>query len=122
MASVSPRELLAQLEEFVEVLAMPAELQRSWANDHNAPIDELVLQLLDAVPGWFARLRASGLIDDGDELALLRLRVQFDAVMSGRENLFSDWQAVADAPEWQRTRDLASVALASIRRPSSQKQ
>lgn len=37
--------------------------RRSWASEHNMPIDELMLQYFDMVPGWLPRLREARVID-----------------------------------------------------------
>jgi hypothetical protein len=117
----SPEESLAQLTEHVAILSAPANKQEIWANEHNLPIDELMLQFFDMVPGWLPRLQAAGVIDSSDELALLRLRVHFDSVMLGRTNLFTKWDTVRDALEWQRVRDLAEAALTSIQRSAAER-
>jgi len=113
----SPSQLLDQLVETVELLAATAEEQRVWSVDHKVPIDELMQGFTDIVPMWINRLREGHAINDEGELALLRLRVQFDAYMTHRPDLFQNWQVVADSSEWGRVRDLAQQALRALEEP-----
>lgn len=105
---------MEQLKERVAILAAPVDEQREWAHDHGYPIDELMQSFTDVVPMYFGRLRSEGVMDDRDELVLLRLRVYFDATMVGRKELFQEWDAVANAPEWQRVRELARQVLETL--------
>jgi hypothetical protein len=114
MAEISERQLLAQLREIVELLAAPAADQERWLADHRFPVDELALQLADAVPMWFARLANAGLLT---QLADQALRKLDDALgsFSGPTNadLWTE-DALYSANQWQRVRDLALRALAQL--------
>jgi hypothetical protein len=114
MVEISERQLLDQLREFVELLAAPAADQERWLVGHRVPVDELALQLADAVPQWFPRLSKAGLLTEDAKEALLEL----DAALSsfgGRANapLWTD-DALYVADQWQRVRDLASRALLQL--------
>jgi hypothetical protein len=49
MAKISERQLLAQLQESVVLLAAAVEQER-WLAGQRYPVEELALQLSDAVP------------------------------------------------------------------------
>lgn len=112
--------LFNQVVDSVSVLASPAESQEEWARTGSWPKQEMRLQLADAVPGWFPRLREDCLIDSFDEEALRRLNDHLTS-MASQPELFRTWSAVRDAPEWQEARALAAAALASLRRPLEEK-
>lgn len=114
---ISASELLSQLTGFLVILGSPADQQRAWAEERGVPIDEMMIQFLDAVPAWIPRLRDNHLVDDQDELTLLRVRVQFDDSMRGRTHLFQHWSEVATSGAWERVRELAKAALDSLYRP-----
>lgn len=119
MTEISPKELLAQLEEDVALIAADPREQEAWAERRNVPAEEIALQFYDAVPLWFPRLRENGLIDGADERALADLNRYLENVQG---NLFFDGPSVRDsAPEWETVRRLAARALASLRRPMSEK-
>lgn len=108
--------LLNQIVDLVSLLASPVEAQQDWATAGGWPKEEMRLQLDDAVPDWFPRLREDRLIDSLDEEALRRLSDQLTSMASDRE-LFHSWSAVREAPEWQEVRVRAAAALTSLRRP-----
>jgi hypothetical protein len=124
MPGISPEELLAQLDEIIALfLAAPRE-QNRWVDETNVPAEEMALQFYDTMPFWLNRLQECGLTDEADETALRELFEYVQGVQSqlfiDREHFVGGWY-VTDAPEWQRVRELATVALASLRRPNSEK-
>jgi hypothetical protein len=74
----------------------------------------MILQFFDFVPGWLSELRDAEVVDDADELAILRLYVYLNQ-MRGRSDLLEKWSAVADAPEWRKVRELSVSALTCLR-------
>jgi hypothetical protein len=74
--------LLAQLREMIELLAPSAGTQVSWLIEQRYPVDELALQLDDAVPAWFSRLRQHQLLPQGAATALVDLRHLLGAIRS----------------------------------------
>lgn len=114
MAEISERQLLAQLRESVELLAAPAADQEHWLADQRFPVDELALQLEDAVACWFPRLSNAQLLADEVQRMLVEL---LDALgdFSGPANaaLWTE-EALYSADEWQHVRDLARRALVEL--------
>ena len=60
------QHLLEQAEDETE--------QEAWADRTGFPVDEIILQLADMVPGWFPRLQEHHLLDESQEQELLALR------------------------------------------------
>lgn len=115
---ISAEELLAQLDEEVALLVASTEEQESWARRTGFPTEEIALQLYDSVPGWLDRLRQNRLIDSADERSIAEL---IDYMKATQTQLFKDGPFVTSAPEWQKVRELASIALQALRRPLSEK-
>jgi hypothetical protein len=111
---ITARELLNQLREAVELLAAPGDEQERWLIQHRMPVDELALQLDDAVPGWFPRLAGAGLLDPKAEASLRALDAELGR-FSGPQNA-SLWteEALYDATEWTNVRTLAARALSTL--------
>jgi len=114
MPEISVEQLLGQLREFVELLAAPAATQEAWLKKGRWPVDELAMQLDDAVPAWFPRLTEAGLLSAKAQQVLVVLLAALDD-FSGRQNA-ALWtkDALYDAPQWQGVRDLAGRALAAM--------
>lgn len=112
MKSISPEQLLDQLLDQVRLLGASAPEQERWARKNLFPAEELALHLYDSVPGWIARLREAGVLNEAGERCLRELR---DYVESVQPCLFGDGPYVSSAPEWRNVRHLASEALALIR-------
>ncbi len=114
MAGISERQLLSQLRETVGLLAAPAAEQERWLANQRYPVDELGLQLSDAVPMWLPRLSKAGLLTDNARQALKQLD---DALgtFSGPENaaLWTE-EALYNADQWQHVRDLARHAFTEL--------
>jgi hypothetical protein len=122
MAVQSPHPALDQVVEQVAVMAMDASDQERWAQTHSFPIDELMLQFSDMVPGWIPQLVASGAIDEADELRLLRMKVYPETMREmGESILWTESDQLAKSTEWQHLRVLADDALRSLCRPISDK-
>jgi len=113
--TVTGSGLLSRLEGVITLLGKPADQQKAWADVEHVGIEEMILQFFDFVPGWLDELRKSSMIDDSDELALLRLYVALD-LMRRRSDLLEKWSAVANSEEWKRARQLSASALLSLRR------
>lgn len=115
MAEISERELFRQLREFVVLLSADSSVQLPWLQAQHVPVDELMLQLDDAVPAWLPRLERAGLIDTGVKSAL---RVLLDFLVSLRWDtaLWED-DAVSDRTEWQQVRQLARQTLSELDDP-----
>ena len=115
MAEITERQLLAQLRESVELLAAPAADQEGWLAGERVPVDELALQLEDAVPYWFPRLTGAQLLSGEAQRMLVEL---LDALgdFGGPANaaLWTE-EALCSADEWRHVRDLAQRALAELR-------
>jgi hypothetical protein len=121
VSEITPKQSMAQLEESVARLAAPDAEQRLWAEEHDYPIRELILDLDLAWPLWQPRLSEAGIVDADDEAALDLLRNYAISLVDPKyEHLFT-WNAVRDAPEWRRVRESATNALEMLRRPQSQK-
>lgn len=113
--TATPEESLAQLVEQVTVLAAPVAQQQQWADDHGRLIDELMLIFLDMVPGWLGRLRQHQVIDVDGETILLRIEQAFESMRAlDDRSLWTDWDVVGEAPEWQNIRALANQALTAL--------
>jgi hypothetical protein len=109
---VSPQELLGQLREMVELIGADAADQLSWLLAEHVPVDELMLQLDDAVPAWLPRLEQAGLIDAQAESALQSL---LDLLKSlGWDKALWQHEALTNRPEWQQVRELARRTLSAI--------
>ena len=124
MREISPEELLAQLDETVaRFVASPAEQDR-WVDKTRFPAEEIALEYYDAMRAFLGRLRDNGLIDGSDEVALRELEEYVQLTQTklfvDNEHFVDGWY-VTKAPEWLRVRELAAVALASLRRPISEK-
>jgi hypothetical protein len=111
--------LFRRLRDATALLAASAAEQEAEAHDHNVPIDEMRLAFLDLVPDVARNLAEHGLIDEVTEKALLELETYLDE-MPGmeRRELWTEWSAVATAPEWRHVRHLALSALEGLRRDS----
>ena len=96
----------------------PADDQMRRVQSSGFPAEEIALQLYDGVQVFLPRLRENALIDSVD-VDLLRSLV--DRTMSVQPALFGRDGSVTDAPEWAEVRQLASAALANIRRPPDEK-
>ena len=112
MREISPKELLGQLRQTVELIAADAAYQLSWLRAERMPVDELMLQLDDAMPAWFPRLEQAGLSEIQGESALQSL---LDLLTSLRwdKALWQD-EALSDRPEWQQVRELARGTLSVL--------
>jgi len=117
MRRISPVELLDQLRDTVMTLAMNASLQESRLKERSLPIDEMALELDDAVPAWFGRLRAHRLISPETEEALIALSAALKEMSGSVHAELWTFQALYLAPEWQTIRDLASSVLRALREP-----
>jgi hypothetical protein len=106
--------LFAQLREMVVLLASPAGEQVSWLAKQHYPVDELALQLDDAVPAWFSRLREHQLLPEGAATALVDLNAYLGTIRSGSG--LNPWshEGLRVAPEWSRVRALATDALGRL--------
>jgi hypothetical protein len=114
MAGIPPDELLHELREMTALLALSAAEQQDWLQRTGLPVDELALPLLDAVPAWFPRLSAAGLLNDAAEDALLALAGVLDGMRGrGRESLWRP-EALESAAQWEEVRRLAAGALAEL--------
>lgn len=105
---------LAQLREFVGIIAAPAEDQREYLRANHLPIDELLLQLVDALDtyvGWLVNQSALSRQAADKIRNLADLMVTFEA---GR-GLWSV-EALETAPEWERVRAFAHNVLAQLPR------
>lgn len=113
----TPQQLLADVEESVSLVAAPFDEQLRWVDEHNFPVGELTEQLIDVWPLFQRHLSGTGVIDPQDERCLDHLSTYASSM---EKRLFSV-EAMNEAPEWQKLRELASDALSSLRRPSSEK-
>ncbi len=110
---VTPAELLSQLREMVEIIAMPDGEQLAWLVANRLPAGELALQLDHAVPSWFGRLRGAGVLHARAEAALASLHESVMKLLTyEHERLWTD-EGLSD-PGWQHIRNLASEALDAI--------
>lgn len=112
MPEIAPEELLEQLTEYVMLLGSSREAQLCWCNDSGFPPEEMALQLYDAVPGWFDRLRLHGLMSADCERALEGLS-RF--VREVQPALFAGDDGLAGDQSWPRVRELAESAAALLR-------
>jgi hypothetical protein len=117
MREIGERELFRQLREFVELLAAEAADQKAWLCSEHVPVDEMMLQLDDAVPAWFPRLEQAGLIGTQAENALRSL-LDFVLSLPSAKALWQD-DALDDAPEWQQIRKIAGHTLSVLDAPSA---
>lgn len=108
---VSPSVKLEDLREMVALLALSAPQQAEWLARGRVPVDEMYLQLDDAVPAWFGRLAEAELLTPELGSAAERLMAQL-ASMNDR-SLWSDAEALART-EWAEVRRLAHVLVAAI--------
>jgi hypothetical protein len=115
MAEISERELFQQLREIVERLSADGPDQVSWLQAQHLPVDELMLQLDDAVPAWFPRLERAGLIEASAKSALQSL-LDFLISLRWDKALWQD-EAVESRPEWQQARLLAHGTLSKLDDP-----
>lgn len=115
MTEITERELFRQLREFVELLSADGSDQISWLLAQHVPVDELLLQLDDAVPAWFPRLERAGLIDTKAKSALQSL---LDFLLSLRwdKALWQD-DALGNRSEWQQVRERARQTLSEMEDP-----
>jgi hypothetical protein len=113
MPEITEQQLLAQLRETVELLAAPAADQERWLAEERYPVDELALQLDDAVPQYFPRLSNAGLLTEDAQQAL---RALLDALSFGGPPPSALWteEALYNADEWQHVRDVAARALMEL--------
>jgi hypothetical protein len=107
--AISAEELLSQLRETVERLAMPADEQVRWLNENHYPPDELALELDDEVPGWFPRLETHGLLSDAAKSSLVALNVRLGEIDA--DSYAWHPEGMAGSPEWAGVRVLAAAAL-----------
>jgi hypothetical protein len=109
VSEISPMELLGQLRKMVELVAADAADQLSWLLAERVPVDELMLQLDDAVPAWLPRLERAGLIEARAEPALQSL-LDFLKSLRWDQALWQD-DALDSRREWQQARELARQTL-----------
>jgi hypothetical protein len=114
MAEISERQLLAQLRESVELLAAPAAYQERWLADQRYPVDELALQLADAVPSWFPRLSNVHLLTEDAKRALRALDDALSSFSGPADSALWTEDALYSADQWLRVRDLARCALMEL--------
>ena len=116
-------QMYPNLLESLRVLGSPANEQEAWAHSGgNAvpPPEEMRLSYLDHVPDLLYLYRGGQLIDDADEVALLKLE-RFLMRPTKDMTSYRRWWAVAESEEWDHIRELAQAALASLNRPASEK-
>jgi hypothetical protein len=116
MRDISERELFLQLRDSVELLAAQAPDQMAWLLSEHVPVDEMMLQLDDAVPAWFPRLEAAGLIGPNAENALRSL---LDFLLSLKDTALWQDDALDDAPEWRQIRKIAGQTLSALDAPGT---
>lgn len=112
MSEISPAELLNQFRGMIQQLSLPWEEQRQWLEQRNLPVDEMYLQLDDAIPAWYARLDAASLIDRDVKQALSDLMRLLIAMKTDK----GLWvlSSLAVAPEWNEVRRAARRAVELI--------
>lgn len=112
MPEINAHELFRQLRELVELLTADGPSQLSWLLAQHVPVDELMLQLDDAVPAWLPSLERAGLIDTKAKSALQSL---LDFLLSLRwdKALWQD-DALGNRPEWQQVRERARQTLSEM--------
>ena len=112
--------VLGELRASLRRLASPAAEQVAYLRGlGSVSVDELALEL-DAVAGTVEGLVAGGMLPAAAAEAVRAVDRQL-AAMSGRHQARL-WQeeALAEAPEWARVRELAAAALATL--PSAPEQ
>ena len=110
--AVAPSELLDRLLEVAELLAAPSEEQVAWIRGAKVPVDELVLQYMDIVPGWIPRLQAENVLLPNAEKVLSKL----SSVIAGlppEEGLWTEDALVLD-PRWSAVRSAARDVVAEL--------
>jgi hypothetical protein len=120
----TPGQMYLRLEEALELLAASGQEQEAWArlpSSFRVPPDEMRLQYLDLIPSLLYLYREGRLIDDADEASLLRLESFLMQRPSDDVKPYSSWSGFAESTEWVRIRELATAALASLRRPPAEK-
>jgi hypothetical protein len=111
-------ELFRQLIEMVELLAASASEQKKWLRAEGYPPDELGLQFIDAVPGWFGRLEGASLLSRPAKDRLMELKNLLGALLVPSHQSMWVASGVTDqSSDWHRIRDLARLALVELNRP-----
>jgi hypothetical protein len=111
---ISPKELLGQLRDVLELLASSADQQEAWLNQSNLPVSELVVHLDLAWPLWETRLRETGMVDDETAKPLDTLKKYVMTFANDEHAHLFEVSALYGAPEWDRTRVLARSALGGL--------
>ena len=109
---VAPSESLDQLLEVAELLAAPSEEQVAWLRGAKVPVDELVLQYTDIVPGWIPRLRADNVLALNADMALSELSSVI-AALPPEEGLWTEEALLLD-PRWNTVRSAARDVVAEL--------
>ena len=111
---LTPRELLGQVRDEVELIAAgPAEQER-WLAEHRFPVDEIALQFGDTVLHWLPLFTREGLMTSRLEAAMHALDDHFSS-FSGPQNA-ARWSedALYRDPAWEEARRQARTVLGLI--------
>jgi hypothetical protein len=96
----------------VGMLAAPPRAQLGWLVENRLPVDELALQLYDAVPAWFPRLVEAGLLTTNAQSRLFALKSELLSLRDSPKDWTDD--GLVHAGGWRRVRELAERALADM--------
>lgn len=111
---ITPLELRQQLIECVDVLAWPGDAQMAWLEEHGFPATEMAEQYIDAVPGWFPRLRAHGLLGPDAEQALIALSDFLLSFLQSSDDALWEDSAVRSDPAWNQIRERARITCQTL--------
>lgn len=122
MKPVTPEALLVQLEETIERLSAPAEVQWLWIYANEYPVHELTAEFTELVwPLWRDRLSESGQVDSQDERLLDELAGRAESITNVEHNRLFSRESLETANEWQEIRELAARTLESLQRSPAEK-
>ena len=115
MRDINPDVAFPALELDLQCLAASAQLQTAWLMAESVPIDELFQQFDDSMVVFVPGLIEHGLVAARAAEAIQAINTHWEAMRASPDRrIWADYVALDDAPEWQRTRDLARAALDAL--------
>jgi hypothetical protein len=115
MGVVNPDVAFPALELDLQRLAASGQLQTAWLMAEGVAIDELFLEFDESMFVFVPGLIEDGLIDTRAAEAIRAIDTHWEAMRASRDRrIWADYVALDEAPEWQRTRDLARAALDAL--------
>jgi hypothetical protein len=99
---------IESLREQLSLLAAPPSVQEAWLDEHDFPIDEMYLQLVDSNDTVAPWLREGGRVGPEFSARFDELLAYLDGMGGMHHPLWTDRSLLHTAPEWAEVRRLAA--------------